>query len=114
MEIHDTVDLLEKQIGDQMHIPITIHMDPIDMNDAATKEIRQSVTKIVHSLSDKLSIHDFRMVPGITHTNLIFDIAVPFEYALSDEEIRQKIQEELVKIYPSVFYLVIQFDRSFL
>ena len=114
MEIHDTVDLLEKQIGDQMHIPITIHMDPIDMNDAATKEIRQSVTNIVHSLSDKLSIHDFRMVPGITHTNLIFDIAVPFEYALSDEEIRQKIQEELVKIYPSVFYLVIQFDRSFL
>lgn len=114
MEIHDTVDLLEKQIGEQMHIPITIHMDPIDMNDEATREIRKRVTQIVHNLSDKLSIHDFRMVPGITHTNLIFDIVVPFEYALSDEEIRQKIQEELEKINSSVFYLVIQFDRSFL
>jgi len=114
MEIHDEVDLLEKRIGEQMHIPITIHMDPIDMDDAATKEIRKSVTLIVHSLSDKLSIHDFRMVTGKTHTNLIFDIAIPYEYSLSDDEIREKIQEGLADLYPTVFYLVIQFDRSFL
>jgi divalent metal cation (Fe/Co/Zn/Cd) transporter len=114
MEIHDEVDLLEKRIADQLHIPITIHMDPIDMDDAATKDIRKNVTQIVNSLSDKLSIHDFRMVTGKTHTNLIFDIAVPFEYSLSDDEIRLKIQEGLAGIYPNVFYLVIQFDRSFL
>ena len=114
MEIHDEVDLLEKQIGEQLHIPITIHMDPIDMDDSSTKEIRSSVVQIVNLLSDKLSIHDFRMVTGRTHTNLIFDIAVPFEYDLSDEEIRNKIQDELTKRYPALFYLVIQFDRSFL
>jgi len=114
MEIHDEVDLLEKRIGEQMHIPITIHMDPIDMDDAATKEIRKSVTLIVHSLSDKLSIHDFRMVTGKTHTNLIFDVAIPYEYSLSDDEIRGKIQAGLADLYPTVFYLVIQFDRSFL
>ncbi|MEI8198475.1 MAG: cation diffusion facilitator family transporter [Eubacteriales bacterium] len=114
MEIHDEVDLLEKSIGEKMHIPITIHMDPIDMDDSSTKEIRNSITQIVNLLSDKLSIHDFRMVTGKTHTNLIFDIAVPFEYDLSDEEIRDKIQDELTKLYPTLFYLVIQFDRSFL
>jgi len=114
MEIHDEVDLLEKSIGEKMHIPITIHMDPIDMDDSSTKEIRNSVTQIVNLLSDKLSIHDFRMVTGKTHTNLIFDIAVPFGYDLPDEEIRDKIQDELTKLYPTRFYLVIQFDRSFL
>jgi len=114
MEIHDAVDLLEKSIGEIMHIPITIHMDPIDMDDSSTTEIRNSVTQIVNLLSDKLSIHDFRMVTGKTHTNLIFDIAVPFGYNLSDEEIRDKIQDELTKLHPTLFYLVIQFDRSFL
>lgn len=114
MEIHDAVDLLEKSIGEIMHIPITIHMDPIDMDDSSTTETRNSVTQIVNLLSDKLSIHDFRMVTGKTHTNLIFDIAVPFGYNLSDEEIRDKIQDELTKLYPTLFYLVIQFDRSFL
>jgi len=114
MEIHDEVDLLEKRIADQLHIPITIHMDPIDMDDAATKDLRKNVAQIVNSLSDKLSIHDFRMVTGKTHTNLIFDIAVPFDYSPSDEEIHLKIQDGLTRIYPNVFYLVIQFDRSFL
>jgi len=114
MEIHDVVDLIEKRISDQMHIPITIHMDPIDMDDSSTKEIRKSVTLIVQALSDKLSIHDFRMVTGKTHTNLIFDIAVPFEYSLSDEGIRNNITEKLQELYPTIFYLVIQFDRSFL
>ena len=114
MEIHDVVDLIEKRISDQMHIPITIHMDPIDMDDSSTKEIRKSVTLIVQALSDKLSIHDFRMVTGKTHTNLIFDIAVPFEYSLSDEGISNNITEKLQELYPTIFYLVIQFDRSFL
>jgi len=114
MEIHDAVDLLEKRIIAETHIPITLHMDPIDMDDASTKEIRYCVTKIVRELSDKLSIHDFRVVKGITHTNLIFDIAVPFEYSLPDDEIRNKIKSELMLQFPTVFYLVIQFDRSFL
>lgn len=114
MEIHDVVDLLEKSIADHLHIPITIHMDPIDTDNASTKKIRNSVIEIVRGLSDNLSIHDFRMVPGITHTNLIFDIAVPFDYDLSNEEIRSRIELELSQKYPTVFYLVIQFDRSFL
>ncbi len=114
MEIHDVVDLLEKSIADHLHIPITIHMDPIDTDNASTKKIRNSVIEIVRGLSDKLSIHDFRMVPGITHTNLIFDIAVPFDYDLSNDEIRSRIELELSEKYPTVFYLVIQFDRSFL
>lgn len=114
MEIHDVVDLLEKSIADHLHIPITIHMDPIDTDNASTKKIRSSVIEIVQGLSDKLSIHDFRMVPGITHTNLIFDIAVPFDYDLSNDEIRSRIELELSEKYPTVFYLVIQFDRSFL
>jgi len=78
MEIHDLVDLLEKSIGEQLHIPITIHMDPIDTDDARTNDLKSSVQTIAHAMNDKMSIHDFRVVTGITHTNLIFDIVVPF------------------------------------
>jgi len=114
MDIHDTVDLLEKRISDEFHIPITIHMDPIDTDNQTTKELKEAVNRIVKSISDQLSIHDFRMVSGKTHTNLIFDVNVPFEIGISNDEIEKKINDELVLLYPTVFFLVIQFDRSYL
>lgn len=114
MEIHDTVDLLEKRIDEEMHIPITIHMDPIDTDDKATAEAKDMVKEIVHTISDKLSIHDFRMVSGKTHTNLIFDIVVPFDIGMSNDEIRARIESGLAERTLSVYFLIVQFDRSFL
>ena len=114
MEIHDTVDLLEKRIDEEMHIPITIHMDPIDTDDKATAEAKDMVKEIVHTISDKLSIHDFRMVSGKTHTNLIFDIVVPFDIGMSNDEIRTRIESGLAERTLSVYFLIVQFDRSFL
>ena len=114
MDIHDTVDLLEKRISDEFHIPITIHMDPIDTDNETTKEWKEAVKRIVKSISDQLSIHDFRMVSGKTHTNLIFDVNVPFEIGISNDDIEKKINDELVLLYPTVFFLVIHFDRSYL
>jgi cation diffusion facilitator family transporter len=114
MDIHDSVDLLEKRISEEFHIPITIHMDPIDTDNETTKELKEAVTRVVKTISDQLSIHDFRMVSGKTHTNLIFDIDVPFEIGVSNEEIKKKIDEELASAYQTVFFLVIQFDRSYL
>ena len=114
VEIHDAIDLLEKQIAEDLHIPTTIHMDPIDSDDALTNEIKSAVQKIVSSLSEQLSIHDFRMVTGKTHTNLIFDIAVPCDFVWTNDSIRSKIDRELSQLYPTRFYLAIQFDRSFL
>lgn len=113
-EIHDTVDLLEKRIAEKLHIPITIHMDPIVTDDGETEAMRDSVQQIVQKISDKMSIHDFRMVTGKTHTNLIFDIVVPFDIRMSDGEIKEKIESELALRYNTVFFVVIQFDRSYL
>jgi len=114
VEIHDMVDLLEKQIAEKMHIPITLHMDPIVTEDEFTNKIKERVSEIVYALSSQLSIHDFRMVPGKTHTNLIFDIAVPCDFPLSNDDIRKIIENDLAKSYTIRYFLVIQFDRSFL
>jgi len=114
VEIHDVIDLLEKQIAEELHIPITIHMDPINSNDALTNEIKDKVSSILLGLSDQLSVHDFRMVTGITHTNLIFDVAVPCEFALTNDNIREKLEIDLMAFYPTRYYLSIQFDRSYL
>jgi len=114
MEIHDAVDLLEKQIAETLRIPITIHMDPIEDNDALTKEIKQKVTEIIAEISEQMSIHDFRIVTGKTHTNLIFDIAVPCEFAMPNDEIKKRLEDVLSSCYETRYFLAIQFDRSFL
>ncbi len=114
MDVHDAVDLLEKRIVNEMGIPTTIHMDPINSDDEKTKELREFIRKAIGNISPKLSLHDFRMVTGKTHTNLIFDLSVPSEIKMSNDEIRAKLEEELAVYGKETYFLVIQFDRYFL
>ncbi|HPD89426.1 MAG TPA: cation diffusion facilitator family transporter [Oscillospiraceae bacterium] len=91
MAAHDTIDNIEKDIREEMHCLAIIHMDPIDTRDELTNETREKVKELVRTIDARLTIHDFRMVSGPTHTNVIFDVVVPFDLKMTDSEVRTQI-----------------------
>lgn len=111
-EIHDVIDTIEKDLYEKLSVETTIHMDPIDIHNESTKQTRDEVAALITSLHKNATIHDFRMVPGITHTNLIFDIVVPFELKLSDDEIKEKVQQ-IVKERWDNYFVVLTIDRNY-
>lgn len=109
-ESHDTIDLIERRLFEEAGIECTIHLDPIVTDDECVTNWRDKVIAIVKSIDEGLQIHDFRMVPGFTHTNLIFDVAVPFEVPLADADLKDRI-EAAVQAENSTYFCVITVDR---
>ena len=83
-----------------MGIDCTIHMDPIAANDKQCSILRQRLSEVMESVGLDYPIHDFRTVIGASHTNLIFDIVVPFDIHLTEDEIKRKISEAVIEKYP--------------
>lgn len=113
MILHDQIDLIERQLLDKFNILTTIHMDPIDMNDELTNQLREAVKNIVYDINHEYSIHDFRIVSGPTHTNLIFDVLVPAEDEIDHSLLKKNIEKRVRKIN-NAFFCVIQIDHSFI
>ncbi|MCI9049744.1 MAG: cation transporter [Coprobacillus sp.] len=113
MEIHDQIDLIERELLEKFHVLTTIHMDPIDMDDHLTNELREIVKKIVTQINHQYSIHDFRIVNGPTHTNLIFDVLIPADDCIKHKDLKQLIQSK-VKEVNSQYFCVIQIDHAFI
>ena len=111
-EIHDAIDIIEKDLYDKLSIETTIHMDPIDIHNESTRQTKEEVRKLITQLHKDATIHDFRMVPGHTHTNLIFDVVVPFELKLKDDEIKKKVQEIVSQRWEN-YFVVLTIDRSY-
>ena len=84
LELHDEIDNVEKELQEKLGCHAVIHMDPIVIDDGITQETRKRVADLVRCIDDQISIHDFRMVVGPTHTNVIFDAVVPFGFRLSN------------------------------
>lgn len=114
MRSHDIIDTIERDFHEQDHIHLVIHYDPIETGSEAVGTMRQWVTESVHAVSPLLSIHDFRMVKGELHTNLIFDVAAPSSYESTDAEIKQQIQRSVQEnANGETYYCVITVDRSY-
>lgn len=114
MRSHDIIDTIERDFHEQDHIHLVIHYDPIEIGSDAVGTMRQWVTERVHAVSPLLSIHDFRMVKGELHTNLIFDVAAPSSYESTDAEIKQQIQRSVQEnANGETYYCVITVDRSY-
>lgn len=113
LKLHDIIDNLEMKLTNELGCSTTIHMDPVVTKDAHVSELKQQVKQIVSDMDEKLTMHDFRVVVGETHTNIIFDIVIPYEYPKSDEqvvdEIRQKIQQKLGEDH----FAVIKVDKAY-
>lgn len=106
---HDTIDLIERSFAPD--ILMTIHLDPIEVKDPKVNALRSEVEKIVEKVADGVTMHDFRVVFGTTHSNLIFDIAVSFDCKIPLETIRKQIDEQ-IKELNSGYNAVITFDRE--
>ncbi len=107
---HDMVDTIEQELR-RAGIEATIHMDPIVTDDESITALRGQVLTAVQAIDPAFQIHDFRYVEGVTHTNLIFDVVVPFECALSEGEIRRQIADAVSRIDPS-YFTVVTVDRG--
>lgn len=112
LETHDMIDNIEKELREKLGCDAVIHMDPIVTNDERTREVHDKVAALVTCIDQRLTIHDFRMVEGPTHTNVIFDVVIPFEIKKSDDEIRKSI-ETIVKTIDKNYYSVVNIDRSY-
>lgn len=112
LKLHDMIDLIEHQLQKELHCDAVIHMDPIMNDDPETMQLQQDVKNIIHSIDATLTIHDFRIVKGPTHTNLIFDMVVPFTYVLTDAELRERIDSSIKKINPN-YFTVIDIDKNY-
>ncbi|MEG1779783.1 MAG: cation diffusion facilitator family transporter [Clostridium sp.] len=111
-ELHDAIDQVEKELKEKLGCEAVIHMDPIAVDDEEVSTLKNSVADLVKMIDDQLTIHDFRMVKGPTHTNLIFDLVVPFEVKLSDSEVVEQIQH-LVREKWGNYFVVVNVDHSY-
>ena len=110
--IHDTIDNAEHEIAKKLGCLVTIHMDPIDVRDEHTAQLRQKVGEIIKEVNPEVTFHDFRVVSGPTHTNLIFDIVSPMDCKLSDKELADHIAEKIHE-YDESYFAVIDVDKDF-
>ena len=108
---HDMADLIERRLRVECGIEATVHMDPIAIRDPRVAALKQFAEAKAHEIHEGLRLHDFRIVPGDTHTNLIFDVAVPFELAIPDAELRSRLADAIHEADDHLF-AVITVDRE--
>ncbi len=109
-DIHDAIDNMENEVERETGILCTIHTDPVAV-DEDTTSVRDQMAEKLREIDPRLSLHDFRMVRGITHSNLVFDVAQPFECTLSPDELRQSVGAKAREI-DERYCVVIHIDRS--
>ena len=110
---HEIIDRVEREVLEQLGIMLVIHMDPVETKDEHVLEAKEKVEKVLRAMDPKLSIHDFRMVPGTDQINLIFDLVVPFEYDQKKQDhIRSAIMGVLQIVDPR-YQCVITVERSY-
>ena len=109
--LHDVMDSIEKELWDEYRIHATVHMDPIVTDDEEVNQLRLAVDELAKEINPGRKTHDFRFVRGVTHSNLIFDIVVPFEDKRTDSEVIGIMQEKVRNIR-SDYNCVIHVDRE--
>ncbi len=112
LAMHDIIDNLERNIRQNLGCFATIHMDPVQDKDEETQSMKRKTLKVVTSIDEKLTIHDFRVVKGPTHTNLIFDVVKPFSLKMSNDDLTDVITYKIKEANPN-YYCVIEIDEEY-
>lgn len=112
LELHDTIDNIEERLNKALGCHTVIHMDPLVVNDEVTDRMRRLCVLIAKSVDESFTIHDFRMVKGPTHTNLIFDVVVPCDCKLTEKEVHDEILRKIADL-PGNHFGVVKIDRPF-
>lgn len=111
-EIHDLIDRIERELNEKLLCEAVIHMDPIETDNEEIARMKTVIQKCVKQIDERMTIHDFRMVTGNTHTNLIFDAAAPYDVEMSSEELKSQI-EEIVRGLEGNYFAVVHIDRVY-
>ena len=111
LEMHDIIDHIERELKEKHHIETVIHMDPV-VNDQRTTALREQVAQLAREIDPMLSIHDLRITAGPRHTNVLFDVMVPYGFSLSDSQVVARLSEG-VRGLSSKYFPVIQVDHSY-
>ena len=112
LDLHDEIDNVESELREKLGCEAVIHMDPIVTDDGVTGKTRERVAALVHCIDDTINIHDFRMVAGPSHTNVIFDAVVPYGFRLTDSEVEEKIKTA-VRTLDGNYFAVVKVERSY-
>ena len=112
LDAHDAIDHIEREIKEKFGIETTVHMDPIATADEKINQLRRQVADLARVVEPEMTIHDFRVVRGPTHTNVIFDAVVPHKCRLTDEEVLQRLRQAVSALDPT-YQAVIQIDRAY-
>ena len=105
LESHDIIDNIERDFL-ATGLNLVVHFDPIVTSDSAVGDTRHEISEIVRNIDERLTIHDLRMVPGPTHTNVIFDCVVPHKFSMSEEELTSEISRFVKQAHPDYFCVI--------
>ena len=113
LEIHDIIDNIENELQEKLGCEATIHMDPIVTSDEHVSELKAAVASIIKGIDSAVDMHDFRVVAGPTHTNLIFDVLVPYKFRIADDELTAMIEAQVRERLGNSYHVVIRVDTSY-
>ena len=112
LALHDVIDNAEMALQRELGCEAVIHMDPVVTGDGITPELRERVAALVRAIHPRATIHDFRMVAGPTHTNLIFDAVIPFDAGLTNAQMEQRVKEA-VRGMEGNYYAVVKVENAY-
>ena len=112
-DVHDIIDNAERRLREELGCDATIHLDPVAAGDEQTERLKLEMTEALHAIDPALMLHDFRIVPGPTHTNMIFDVVVPFDFRLTPEQVKAELAAAAEKLEGGKYYTVVTVDRPF-
>ena len=110
--LHECIDNIEHEIKTKLNCEVSIHMDPVDTNDENLYEAKVLVSDILKEIDERLTLHDFRMVHGESHSNLIFDVVIPHKFRLNEKELFEEIQQRVHSKHKG-YFCVINFDNDY-
>lgn len=111
LSLHDVIDTIEHELRNTLNCHAVIHMDPVLVGDERTEHLKELVKGYLAEIDGSLTMHDFRIVTGPTHTNLIFDVVTPYDFPLPDAELIALIQEKVKKDNPN-YFIVVDVDKT--
>ena len=113
IKAHDLMDNIEKDFKKDLGTDLTIHMDPVDINNPIANKLYDLVKQGLLTFDIELEMHDFRIVEGPTHTNILFDVIIPFEKNYTIEEITEHLNKQIIPEKGNYYY-VINLDRPYI
>ena len=108
---HDIIDNIEHDFWNEMHVRITIHMDPVDTKNKQLAVLKLRAQNAIANLDENLSLHDFRLVSGQTHTNMLFDVVIPYGSKITLDDVKDALKKEFGND-PVKYFFVIDMDRK--